>query len=385
MKEKNSIPNIREISDGMQGKNYGFNDCAAYVMECLGEPEYDYWFFAGLTGDNFAQIFTYDRVRGSGVTDYLQGDGDHSFAVRIFNACGYDADFIPETVLRANPEPHLQRLMAYIDKGVPVIRSWCGWHVCVGYEDGGKILLCMTDNKKEPYRVTAEELFEGGQEHRDGFDWFGWIFVGEKKERKDLRQLYRDVIYNLPKLLTTRTEGYCFGAGAFRAWADEIESGKYDGMKPEDFDAWAMHTNYVCCMATNSGGGQIFMRKALELNPDLTFLEDVCRQYRTTGFLWDIRDFGWYLYDCPKKYGEPCRSDQGCRNCKELTPDQAEDKKRYSREKDLEKRGGGFNIQLKTLQKPRKRRKIAAVLRQCAVCMDEAVRILNENLEARVQ
>jgi len=375
-KQSNQLSNIRGISDGMQGKNYGFNDCAAYVMERLGEPDYDYWFFAGLTGDNFAQIFTCDRFRGVGVTDYLQSDGDHSFAVNIFNTCGYDADFVPETVLRADPEPHLQRLIDCIDRGIPVIRYWCGWHVCVGYEDGGQTLLCMTDNSEEPYRVTAQELFEGGQEHRDGFPWFGWIFVGEKKEQKDLRQLYRDAICNLPKLLTTKTDEYCFGAEAFRAWADEIESGKYDSMKPEEFDAWVMHTNYVCCMATNSGGSQIFMRKALDLNPDFTFLEDVCRQYRITGFLWDIRDCGWYLYDCPKKYGKPCMSDQGCRNCKQLTADQAEDKKRYKRARSLEKLGGGFNIKLKTLQKPRKRAKIAAAIRKCADCMDEAILLL---------
>jgi hypothetical protein len=38
-------------------------------------------FFAGLTGDNFAQIYAYGRFRGDGVTDYLQGDGEHTFAV----------------------------------------------------------------------------------------------------------------------------------------------------------------------------------------------------------------------------------------------------------------------------------------------------------------
>ena len=378
---ENSIPVTHCLNDGMKGENYHFNGCAAYVMACLGEPDYDYCFFAGLTGDNFAQIYTYDRFRGDGVTDYLQGEGDHSFAADIFKTCGYDAEFVPETALRADPGPYIQKLVAYIDRGVPVIRHWCGWHVCVGYEDCGKTLLCISGGKEEPYRVTAQELFEGGLEHKDAFDWFGWIFVGEKKEQKDPKQLYRDAIRNLPKLLTTKTEGYCFGAEAFRAWADEIEGGKFAGMKQEEFNDWCNYTCYVCALATNSGGSQYFLRKALELNPDLIFLEDVCRQYRITGLLWDKRDIGWYLYDCPKKCGKPCRSDQGCRNCKHLTAAQAEDEKRYKRVKDLEKLGGGFNIKLKTLQRPgRKRAKIVATIRQCAGCMDEAVRILSENL-----
>jgi len=32
-KHSNQLAIIRGICDGMQGKNYGFNDCAAYVME----------------------------------------------------------------------------------------------------------------------------------------------------------------------------------------------------------------------------------------------------------------------------------------------------------------------------------------------------------------
>jgi len=381
MREKNILPSLRVLNDGMKGENYHFNGCAAFVMECLGEPDYDYCFFAGLTGDNFAQMYTYDRFRGDGVTDYLQGDGGHTFAVSIFNACGYDAAFVPETILRADPEPYLQRLVAYIDKGVPVIRYWCGWHACVGYEDYGKTLLCITGDKEEPYRVTSQELFEGGQEEKAAFDSFGWIFVGDKKEQKDLRQLYRDAIANLPRLLTTKNDSYCFGAEAFRAWADEIESGKFEGMKQEEFDGWFQYTVYVCALATNSGGSQDFMRKAMRLCPDLAFLRDVCYQYRVTGMLWDSREDGWHLYDCPKNHGEPCRSEQGCRNCKQLTPEQAKFKKQYKRVKGLEQLGGGFNIKLKTLQKPgRKRAKIVATIRRCAGCMDEAVCILNENL-----
>ena len=51
------------------GENYWFNGAARYVMECLGEREYDYWLFAGLTGDVLAQVFSRDGFRGDG------GDG----------------------------------------------------------------------------------------------------------------------------------------------------------------------------------------------------------------------------------------------------------------------------------------------------------------------
>lgn len=379
-KQSNQLANIHRPNNLDGGENYWFNGCAAYVMECLGEPDFDYCFFSGLTGDVLAQMYAYGKFRGDGVTDYSIGNfSEDNCSDRhiksVFAACGYESTIVFKKDLLANREKHLQTLMAYIDKGVPVIQFGYGcdgppWGVFVGYEDGGQTLLFATGKKDEPWRVPLDKALTN------------WIFVGEKKEQKELRQLYRDVIANLPKLLTIKTEEYCFGAEAFRAWAADIENGKFDGVKPEDFDRWGMHEVYVCALATNSGGSQRFLRKALELNPDLAFLRDVCRQYRITGLLWSQKDSSWYLYDCPKCHGQPCRSEQGCQNCKQLTADQAEDKERYGKVKDLEKLGGGFNIKLKTLQRPsRKRAQIVAVIRQCANCVDEVVKILNENMQ----
>lgn len=45
---------------------------------------------------------------------------------------------------------------------------------------------------------------------------------------------------------------------------------------------------------------------------------------------------------------------------------------------DLEALGGGFNVTLETLQKPGRREKIAARIRECGDVIDEVVRILNE-------
>jgi hypothetical protein len=37
----NIIPNIHQLITMHYGENYWFNGCAKYVMECLGEPDYD--------------------------------------------------------------------------------------------------------------------------------------------------------------------------------------------------------------------------------------------------------------------------------------------------------------------------------------------------------
>lgn len=338
----NIIPQIHKFITSEHGENYWFNGCGRYVMYAQGENDYDYEFFAGLTGDVFAQIFTYNQFRGDGVTDYMLSEGQQSFIEDIFNKCGYASTFVQEKQLKANKEMYLQTLLAYIDKGVPVISNLkitghIKWIVFVGYEEYGKTLLFMTDNMTEPERVSTDDVFcentddEGGRSR-------GFIFVGERKEQKELKQIYRDTIANLPKLLTTKTENYCFGAPAFLAWANEIESGKYDNMKPEEFDRWFMYSNYVCNLATNGSCCHEFLNRAEKLNPDFTFIGELHQLYCKMQQMW------------------------------EKDPD------------GLEAIGGGFNITLEALQDKSRRDKIVAKIREFADCVDEVVRVLRENL-----
>lgn len=74
--EKAQISNIRRLITSMHRENYWMNECAGYVMECLNEPDYDYWFFAGLSGDNFAQHHALNgRFYGDGVSGVLVNNG----------------------------------------------------------------------------------------------------------------------------------------------------------------------------------------------------------------------------------------------------------------------------------------------------------------------
>jgi len=59
------------------------------------------------------------------------------------------------------------------------------WAVIVGYEEHGKILLIMSDNMEEPERITLDAVFD-----KDTDPNWGWVFIGEKPEQKELRQIY---------------------------------------------------------------------------------------------------------------------------------------------------------------------------------------------------
>ncbi len=342
-KQSKIIPTIHRLVTSEYGENYWFNGCAKYVMECLGEKDYDYWFFAGLTGDVFTQHYSHTNYAGDAVSSYLSEEDPARFVEDTFLKCGYAATYVSSDEVLKNTEMYLQTLIAYIDNGIPVI-AW-GGHVgvYVGYEDYGKVLLLITGDKNEPERIELDKVFESKPFH--GYEYkSGWIFVGDKKESLPLAEIYRKAIKDILPLQNVKTDTYCFGSEAFRTWANDIETGKFDRMTVDEFDAWCDHTNYVCVLATNGSCCHEFLKRARELNPDMDFLDEVSRLYRRIAEMWG---------------GDNNRND----------PDS------------LEVLGGGFNVTLGVLQDKEKREKIVAKIRDFADVTDEIVRVIKENIK----
>ncbi len=340
----NIIPNIHRFITSEYGENYWFNGCARYVMESIGafsgEPDFGYWFFSGVTGDILTQVYSYHEYMGEAASSCMFNYAGGGYLEGIFKKCGYASTFVSEKQLSANKEMYIQTLIAYIDKGVPVIavtRNGPSWGIYVGYEEYGKTLLFLTGDKTEPERVPIGLVID--EQKASPHAARGWVFVGEKTRSVNLAQIYRDVIIDVPNLFTVKTDAFCFGPEAFRAWADGIERGKFDGVRPEEFDGWGAHISNICNMATNGSCADAFLERAQELNPEFTFLEDVRKVYKRTAEIWN--------------------NDNG---------------------NDLEALGGGFNVTLKNLQDKDKRGKIAAKIREAAECMEKVLVILNENL-----
>ena len=266
------------------------------------------------------------------------GGSPEKFVEDIFSKCGYAATYVSKKDLRKNTEMYLNTLTAYIDKGIPVIAWGTPFvGVFVGYEDYGKILLYITGNNNKPERVPFDKILREEVEKSPGIycsQFGGWIFVGEEKGNRPLAQLYREAIHSIPQYQDVKTDTYCFGAEAFRTWARDIENGKFDGMTAQEFDPWSYYTNYVCVLATNGSCCHEFLKRAQNLNPDMTFLEEISRLYKRIGKMWN--------------------NDNG---------------------NDLEALGGGFNVTLEVLQDKERRGKIAAKIREFAAVTDEIVHI----------
>jgi len=260
------------MNDGMMGQNYWFNGCMDYVMECLGESrEYNYWFFSGVTGDSFTQVYSKNpRCSTLCLTDRLLSD----VIDKAFDACGYNYDFVVG-INADNRAAYYDRIREYIDREIPVIAKSAGnnelnrYGVICGYENDNFYYLLGEDTEPTVY---PERFFQ-------------LVFVGEKKDCPSPADVYRQTVMAIPAMLTKpATKDFSFGKQAFVDWANSFQNGMFDNISIDDpvwythsspaFACWSMHGNYLCMVGTN-GCAMGFLHRALELNPDMTFIEQL--------------------------------------------------------------------------------------------------------------
>lgn len=325
----NLIEGISTFCVGERGENFCFDGACEQLMKCVGETDYDYWLIAGITGDCFAQVYPKNHIFYSDrycVSDYhiLYDDDCTEYIEGVFEKLGYACTYVPKDKIRANREMYRQTLMAYIDKGIPVIQFKGNYSLICGYEEHGKVLLQRYPCNDNLDRFSLDDSYFEDREMK------GWIFIGEKKEQKVLADMYRKAVNQMAEIMTTDTERYTFGADAFRNWAADIENGFYDGMTGE-VDLWETHTSFVCDFETIASKAWVFLSKALELNPDMDFIPKIIEILRRQG-----------------KYAN----------------------------NGLEDLGGGFNVTLAALQNTDTRKAIADRIRLFARNMDEIVQLL---------
>jgi tetratricopeptide (TPR) repeat protein len=269
----------RIICDPMKGQNYWFNGCMEYLMESLSESnDYDYWFFSGITGDSFTQIYCKD------ISDIVFCYSDRflqEIIKNLSNACGYNFDYF-SNLSGKNPEAYNNMIKAYINKGIPVIAKtideqtkWTAYGCIYGYDDEKYYAICGDNIEKT---INADEYCE-------------LIFVKERKNKNELTKIYKNAVMNIPFLIDMQeTDGYAFGKKAFMYWADSFQNSTFDKIPIEEnniwythpdrgFSCWNMHGNYLCMLGTNNCAID-FLEKALHYNPDMQFINDLIPLYK---------------------------------------------------------------------------------------------------------
>lgn len=256
------------LLDKYQGQNFAFNGCMALLMKYLGESkDYDYWFFSGVSGDCFTQVY------GQNLTKWYQclshACFDEHLIKRVFDACGYDYTYVSPESFSSNREKYLQKVVSHIDHDLPVIVK--GFDIpfngnlypveeiscIVGYENNGQDLLYLPDTSATPIPFPRLDIP------------YTLVFSEEKKKTPTLPEVYRQAIANIPSLnLASPRDGISFGAHAFLDWAEALENGKFDDIPVEDLDCWPHYGAYLCIIASNVSCPH-FLNRANKLCPDI--------------------------------------------------------------------------------------------------------------------
>jgi hypothetical protein len=341
-RDANALAGIRPLLDGGKGHNYGLPDCLAFLWERLGgEPRLDFWDFAAVTGDTVAPVYSRrptDR-REHCVSGFLAGPEE---LARIIQRLGFfDCRYVTAEQAAANRENCLRQARESIDQGAPIlvktsINDIPGWKsdvgtyaLIVGYENGGQTLhLLVGGDKPIPFDATDALPMD-------------FIFAGPKKGQLTLEDFYfHQAIFQMAHWLALpERAGMFLGAAALRAWAEDIENGRYED---ESADLWGDYGVYVRNMATSGGMPAFVFDKLAGLDG----------QYAA------FREIGAKL-----------------KNLFPAGPD--------GRTQDwikLEALGGGMNAAREVLRDQARRGEIAAVLRDRANRYDAALRVLNEDM-----
>ncbi len=280
---KKILENIHKLVTWHHGQNYLFNGCMQYLMECLGEDkEYDYWFFSGVTGDSFTQVHRPNYAEYTAC--FSQDVFDHDLAKSAFDACGYNITYVDEPELFADKPKYIKKVMEHIDRGMPVISRGCEgtgeFSVICGYENDGDTFYYLKGDDTEPtaYKSTFQCRLDLPT---------GLVFVGDKKQAPPIADVYRQAVLNIPSHITRAPkDGLVFGRAAFESWADTILDHDFSEMQIDANDTWKIHGTFLCIAGTN-GCSRGFLKKALELNPDMEFIHQLLPFYEKQQMLFE--------------------------------------------------------------------------------------------------
>lgn len=280
---KKVLENIHNLITWAKGQNYLFNGCMAYLMECLHEnKEYDYYFFSGVTGDSFTQVYRTDYRRYTGC---LSADAfDYELAKKAFDACGYNFTYVDSEQIKQDKEKYWKKIIECINNGLPVITDGGkeSFSIICGYDSDSNSVFILDGDNPSPYQES--DIFSKSN---------CLLFVGEKKQTPSLAEVYRQTVMNIPAFITRPSaNGLSFGKQAFEDWADSFLDGRYANIDMSVKDlAWKIHGTYLCMAGTN-GASRGFLRKAQELNPDMTFIDIIEPIYAKQGTVFEELAYG---------------------------------------------------------------------------------------------
>lgn len=156
------IPNVVKLYE-IPSENYMFPSCMRSALAVLdGDPAFDFVFFAGITGDLFAQ--TWGEPKWQYNDSYSNVCRENQYSMKAaFAACGYEYEYIPREQVVRNKSEMVKRIVESIDRGLPVLTfGIVGPPVCsiiCGYDENGDVLIGWSQFTDETREADENNMF----------------------------------------------------------------------------------------------------------------------------------------------------------------------------------------------------------------------------------
>lgn len=286
----NQIHGYRRIQNW---ENY-FLDSAIYsVAQSLGITyEDNFHFISAITGDMFAYLYSKNKPCDSGITNYFFMP---QLVKKAYAAMGYDCIYLSKKQIKKDFRAAMNAIKASINNGIPVM-AWGMGNVIMGdgsrydplgegcliggYDEGDILYVNLYPG---PERLPAGSVDEDGYSAiTHGLDTTNGIFIaGEKTEKPDLKDIYRDAITAIPAFLTLApADGYLFGKQAFDCWADTLlDNAYFYGKTDEELGGicWNLHCSPYCSVCTTNS--YAYIKKAAEQYPEIETARKILPSY----------------------------------------------------------------------------------------------------------
>jgi len=236
-----------------EAENYLFCGAFAKTMQRIGHADFDYWFFSGVTGDTFTQVFSRNFNKYYDCLSSAVFGKEHLDS--IFDAIGYNYTLVDNTEFYKYPDKYFLKIKEWVDKDVPVIvketaDSW--YSLAVGYDGDTILKFGMMDDEVHPFTFNLSEETN-----------YALLFVGDKIRDINIAEVYKSVVLSVPSLLNkTSTDEVSFGKQAYIDWADSLFAGRNEFI--DDYFMW---------LGTNAHMATV-LERALVLNSELKPLID---------------------------------------------------------------------------------------------------------------
>jgi hypothetical protein len=303
-KTRNVISEYRRIQNW---ENF-FIDSAIYsVAQSLGiSYEEGFHILSTITGDLFAYLYSHTDPCDSGLTNYFFLP---EAVKKAYKFMGYDCVYLSNAQIKHDFRTAMNCIKASVDRGIPVMAWGIGgviMHDGVRYEplpegcliggyDGDTLYVNLYPGPERLAKGTVDDL--GYTKINGGLSATNGIFiVGEKTDKPDNREFFREIIRGIPALLTlSPAQGYTFGAKAFADWADVMENDSFWNTQAlAEKNNWDLHGTAYCSTCTSLPSAVKLLSKIAVSDPEYAMAAALVPLYSKLANynqeIWDFQD-----------------------------------------------------------------------------------------------